>query len=148
MPKGKSKTPKATLEKMRKNAGRKSVFTEEVVEELKKALLLGVSNTTACKLAGIEENTFYVYMKNNPNFSRKVAVWKNDMNFKALHTLQQSLKTVSYTDKDGNKRVKFADPKVAMWWAERKMKDEFSVRVENTGADGKDLFQVTELKMK
>ena len=38
------------------------------------------------------------------------------------------------------KTIEGGDVSQSNWWAERKMKGEFSTRTEQTGADGKDLF--------
>jgi len=57
--------------------------------------------------------------------------WENALNILALSNIASGLQAEAAME--GNRR------EMSQWWAERRMKDVFSTRSEQTGADGKDL---------
>ncbi len=105
--------------------GRPTKITDEVLRKLKDAFLRGASNSLACIYAGLAESTFYDYCNENERFSEEKEGWKKRPSMKALDIINKSLQE--------------EDINTAKWYAERKMKEEFSLRTEKTGKDGKDL---------
>lgn len=106
------------------NAGRPTVMTDEVLAKLKEAFLMGCTDREACLFADIHPATLYRYQEENPEFCDEKELWKENPFVLARTTILKSLKDNVMT---------------AEWYLERKRKDEFSQRVEQTGADGKDL---------
>lgn len=121
-------TKKTTKEKATKNpkrkGGRKPVITEIVLRKLEEAFSVGASDKEACLIADIGETTLYEYQTSHPEFTERKAKLKEMPKYKARLTVNKFLTT---------------DPDIAKWYLERKAKDEFSTRVENTGADGRPL---------
>ena len=108
---------------MKKNlGGRPKSITSDELQKLKEAFMMGYNNTLACVHADVAERTFYQYCKANPEFSQKKELWKKRPLAKALNNVNQALAE--------------GDVNTSKWLLERKLKDEFSSRVENTGKDG------------
>lgn len=106
------------------DTGRPPVITEAVLQKLEEAFLMGCSDKEACLYADIAPATLYNYQTANPEFVERKATLKENPILLARSTVFKSLK----------------QPQSAQWYLERKKKDEFSTRVENTGKDGKDLI--------
>ena len=97
-------------------------MTPEVVSKLEGAFAQGFSDVDACILAEIDVVTLYRYCQKHESFAKKKEALKR----------RPFLSTVLGI----NKLIKAEDPTTLRWYAERKGKDEFSTRTENTGADG------------
>lgn len=95
---------------------RPTKMTNEVIGKLEQAFAFGCSDLEACRFADINPDTLYDYCKKNPEFSERKAQLKLDPVLKAKKTLFESLN----------------DVKVAQWFLERKCRDEFNIKVENT----------------
>lgn len=106
--------------KPQSNAGRPTVMTDETVSKLRQAFLMGANVSMACANAEISRETYYSYLKENPEFSDKVDIWRKNPLLKATHTIYKNLD----------------DPDTAKWYLERRLKEEFSTRQEMTGAEG------------
>jgi len=104
--------------------GRPTKMTSEVISKLEHAFGISATDREACLYAGILPQTLYTYQKKKPEFVERKSQLKLSPNLKARQTLVTSLDQASG----------------AQWWAERKMKGEFSARQELTGEDGKALF--------
>lgn len=98
---------------MNKKAGRKTVITPYVLRKLKEAFLLGCTDREACLLAGISETALYDYQGNHQGFTEQKNIFKANPILKARQTVIKNLD----------------DPKVAMWFLERRQKAEFSPKV-------------------
>lgn len=105
------------------NIGRPTVMTPEVIAKLEQAFAIGCTDREATFYAGISMDSLYAYQLFNPAFSERKAALKEKPVLKARQTLVSSLD----------------DPLHAKWYLERKRKDEFSQRLENTGPDGNPL---------
>lgn len=116
----KKKDPKDYLK-----VGRPTVMTDEVVRKLEWAFSIGCSDAEACFFAGISKQTLYDYQEKNPEYVDRKALLKEKMVLKARTVIANALNN---EDKD-----------MARWFLERKRKQEFSTRVESTGADGEPL---------
>lgn len=108
---------------MEKQVGRPTVMTPEVLSKLEEAFALGCTDTEAALYADIGTRTLVEYFKNNPEFRRRTEELKETPILKARQTIIKALD----------------NPNHAEWYLSRKLKKEFSERIENTGADGKDL---------
>lgn len=115
-------------EQKKSNAGRPTVMTDEVLEKLKQAFLWGCSDREACLYAEIDPQTLYNYQTDNPDYSSKKQMWKENPILKARAVV---VKAMESGDKDASK-----------WYLERKLKAEFATRVESTGKDGNPIEQI------
>ena len=106
--------------------GRPTVVTPDVVDKLEYAFSIGCTDIEACLHANISRATLYNYQNANPDFLDRKEELKETLVLKARKVVSDSI------DKD--------DKGMSQWYLERKKKSEFSVRQENTGADGKDLI--------
>lgn len=104
-------------------AGRPSVITQEVIRKLEQAFCNDMTDLEACLFAGISKTAFYKYQDAHPEFKERKELLKNALGLKAKSVLAESINSGNQAD--------------AKWWLERRRKDEFSTRSENTGIDGK-----------
>lgn len=102
--------------------GRPSVLTPVAVGLLVAAFENGLTVNDACKYAGIGRDAYYEGLKKNTEFADKMHQAQAKLGFKAREVVAQQIF-------NGNERV-------AMWWLERRAKEEFSTRKEVTGDDG------------
>lgn len=93
-------------------------MTEEVVGKLEQAFSMGCSDLEACLFADISKQALYDYQEKHPEFADRKAMLKQKMIFKARSVIAEAL----------NKK----DENTAKWLLERKLKDEFSTKVENS----------------
>ena len=103
----KKKNPK-DLEKV----GRKTVFTDVVLQKLEQGFKIGLTDSECCAYADIAQSSLYNYQKENPLFVEQKEKWKQNPIAKAKHTIYKNLD----------------DAKTAQWYLERKCKDEFSTQ--------------------
>jgi len=89
--------------------------TVEVVTLLKQAAAIGCTNLEACTYAGISEKTYYEWMKEDEELSNELKRLKNNPIMKARKAVVDSLNDVNH----------------AKWYLERKLKNEFSLKIEN-----------------
>lgn len=99
--------------------GRPRAITPKILDKLEEAFKLGCTNREACFYADIGESTFYDFVKDNPEFSEKISMWKEYEKIKARMVVHKALE---HGDKD-----------MAKWYLERKAKDEFSTKQEVDG---------------
>lgn len=93
-------------------AGRKTVMSKLVLGKLEQAFAMGCSGREACVYANINPDTLYNYQKEHPEFSERKKVLKETPVLKARKTILDNL------DK----------PKVAMWFLERRAKQDFNLK--------------------
>jgi len=103
---------------------------KDIIAKLEYGWSLGCTDLEACLLADISKDTLYRYQKANPRFCERKERLKESLILKARESVAKHL------DESGELAIKFL---------ERKKKDEFSLRSEITGADGKPL-EVREIK--
>ena len=96
--------------------GRPRAITPKILEKLEEAFKLGCTNREACFYADVKESTFYDFLKDNPEFSEKIDMWKEYQKIKARYVIHKAL------DK--------GDRDIAKWYLERKAKEEFSPKQE------------------
>lgn len=114
---------------MTKNkGGRPTKMSKETIAKLEEVFSLGGSDSEACFYANISKQTLYNYQEKNPEFVDRKEALKEKPILKARQTVVKALD----------------DPKDAQWFLERKRKEEFSLRQEVTGAEGKELKLLSE----
>jgi len=104
---------------------------EMIIESLREYLELGFSRAKSCKLIGLNDTTLSKWVKADEALSMKIEGWENGINKLVMQNLLSAIQKESEMD-DARKET-------TKWWAERKMKADFSTRQEQTGADGADL---------
>lgn len=109
-------------------AGRPTVVTEKVLALLKEAFEWGCTDREACLHAEIDEATLYRYQEDHPEYASRKKAWKERPILKARKCVVEALED---------------DKELSLKYLERKKKDEFSLRNEHTGAEGKDLLPTT-----
>lgn len=102
--------------------GRPTKMTDATLAKLREAFLLGCSDIEACLYADICPATLYNYQSGNEEFLSKKEMWKNNPFLLARRNVI--------------KEIESGDKQSSQWYLERKKKDEFSPRLENTGANG------------
>ena len=105
---------------------------EDIVQSLKDSLELGFSRAKACKMIGLPDSTLSNWVVTDDVLGMKLQNWENAINRIAMSNIRQQI-TSEVDEKDNRKEM-------TKWWAERKMKDDFSTRTEQTGKDGESLF--------
>ena len=96
--------------------GRPTVVTEETVKKLLDAFSYGFTDIEACVYADISKPTLYNYCKKNPRFLDQKEALKNKPTIKAKMNIVWSINRWDLTD--------------SKWYAERKSRDEFSLKQE------------------
>ena len=76
--------------------GRPTKLTDEVVGKLTDGISNGLTIREACVYAGINHDTFYEWLKQNPKFSDKIEDSKLLLNLIARKTLKASLSDPQY----------------------------------------------------
>jgi len=105
---------------------------ETIIESLRESLELGFSRAKSCKMVGLDDTTLCKWVKADESLSMKLQDWENAINRIAMSNIRQQI--ITEVDEEDKKK------EMTKWWAERKMKDDFSTRTEQTGKDGEDLF--------
>lgn len=112
--------------------GRPTKMTDVVIGKLEEAFALDATVGEACFFAGIHPDTYYEYLKANPEFTDRVKALRETPILAARRKVISGIKE---------------DTKNAQWYLERKRKDEFSPRTELADPDGKGLFAATRLEV-
>lgn len=100
--------------KKNRKPGRPTVFTNEVINKLEDAYLLGCSDREACFLAGVSAAALYNYQKANPDFIERKQALKDNV------TIQARRKVLEAIEDNDNVMVR--------WYLERKRPEEFTAR--------------------
>jgi len=106
--------------------GKYTKLTTETVNKLEEVFALDGTIEEACLFADISRTTYYNWIKDNPEMEERFNILRQSPFLKARRTIDKSLD----------------NPQYAFEYMKRKKKNEFSERLENTGADGKDLQPV------
>lgn len=110
-------------------------FSEEdkamIIQSLKPYLEMGLSRNRACSLIGLPPQTLSNWVKEQEALGIKLTGWENAMNVLATANIKSALEKEAESD-DTRKET-------SKWWAERRMKEDFSLRTEQTGAEGEPL---------
>lgn len=106
--------------------GRPTVMTEDVIRKLEEVFLIGGTDKEACLVANISMATLYKYCQDHPEFSERKEALKDTPKYQARRNVANAIQS--------------ADTNISTWYLERKAKNEFSQRTEQTGAEGKPLL--------
>ena len=104
--------------------GAPTVMTPEIISKLETVFAIGGTDKEACSYADIGKTTLYNYQEDHPEFVERKEMLKEKPFIKARQTVVKALD----------------NPHDAQWYLERKRRAEFATRVEQTGAEGKDLI--------
>lgn len=105
---------------------------ETIIESLKPFLEMGLSRNKACEAIGLHPTTLSKWVVKNEALSMKLQSWENAMNYLAISNIHSALQKEA--------EIEDAKKETSKWYLERRMKDAFSTRQENTGADGQALI--------
>lgn len=100
----------------------------EQMERIKPYLQLGYSVARACDYAGIPHRTIYDWINEDEELRNEVKAWQGMVNTQARQNIVEHIM--------GNKK-KGIEPslEISKWWAERRERDDFSVRQENINTE-------------
>jgi len=101
---------------------------QEIVKSLQPYLEAGLSRNKACEAIGLKPQTLSVWVQEDESLLIKLRGWENTLNVLAMSNVASGLQAESESE----------DPRkeTSKWWLERRMRNEFSTRVEQTGKDG------------
>lgn len=102
---------------MPRKRGRPTVFTEEVIQKLEYAYSNDFNDSEASYYAGLNPQTLSEKYKRDPEFLERMQVFKNKT--------RQAVKLVI------NKAIQEDDVKVATWYAEHRMSNEYADKTKN-----------------
>lgn len=103
----------------------------EIIESLRPFLEMGLSRNKACNSIGLDPTTLSKWVQDDEALSIKLRGWENTMNMLAIANINSALQKEA--------EIEDARKETSKWYLERRMKDEFSTRQENTGKDGEPL---------
>ena len=112
----KNKPAKIIIKKEPEKNGRPTIMTAETISKLKEGFSQGFSVRNACIWADISGDTYFQYCKKHPNFSEQCKSLQQKPLIKSILVI--------------NKALNEGDLLTAKWYAERKCKDEFSLKTE------------------
>ena len=118
----KNKPAKIIIKKEAEKTGRPTVMTPETIKKIKEGFSQGFSVENTCIWADISRQSYFDYCKKFPEFSDQCKTLQKKPLIKSILVI--------------NKALNEGDVSTAKWYAERKAKDEFSLRNEITGEDG------------
>lgn len=120
--------------------GRPTKMSQETIAKLEDAFKYGANDKEACFVAEISRTIFYDYCKEHPEFVDRIDDLRSMTKMIAKRNIARAV------EKENELGGGIA---TSQWYAERKVKEEFSVRSEVTGKDGRDLIPTDpELKSK
>ncbi len=99
---------------MANKVGRPTVMTKEVIDKLEMLFAKGLSDREACLIADIHPSTLYDYCNDNPEFTERKELLKEQIKTKAKLNVADAINN--------------NDVDLSKWYLERKSKDEFSTK--------------------
>ena len=103
----------------------KAFTTEQkdvIIQTLGDSLQLGFSRAKSCKMVGLAESTLSTWAREDEALSMKLQSWENAINRVVMKNIKSA---IDMEEKDNDKKAE-----MTKWWAERKMKADFSLRTE------------------
>lgn len=113
----------------KQNVWRPTKMTDKVVQKLKEAFKIWATTQEACYYANISKTTYYDWLKQNSEFSDEIADSKTYLIFQSKLAIANSIESWN--------------SKTAIWYLERKLKNEFNM---NYIEEEKDLTQKDPLR--
>lgn len=105
---------------------------QQIIQSLKPYLEMGYSRNKACGFVGIAPSTISNWVSEDESLGILLTSWENVLNTIAINNIAQAIKKESELDDDLKKENSWK-------WAERRMKEDFSLRTEQTGENGEPL---------
>lgn len=105
-------------------------YNPEIISDICKYLRAGNTQKDTCILVGINNDTFHEWMK-KAEFSEQIKKAQQECKSRNIAIIQKAAEKTW---------------QAAAWWLERKHKDEFALRTENTGKDGAPLTGLVIIK--
>ncbi|HET9173777.1 MAG TPA: hypothetical protein VFN56_00680 [Candidatus Saccharimonadales bacterium] len=109
-----------------KSTGRPTVITQATVQKLEHAFHEGFTVERACQLSGVGRSTFYAHLQSDPDFVDKITLAQSWATERAKQVVIQAID-------QGNL-------KIAVWWLERKLRQEFSPNPPSIKEEAEDDF--------
>jgi len=109
--------------------GRPTKYTVQNVNRILDALRGGNTRRASCAAGNISQDTFANWLRDHSAFSDAVQKAEGEAELRNLAVIQDATKTTW---------------QAAAWWLERKHKQDWSSRVEQTGADGSPVKVIVE----
>lgn len=100
----------------------------ELIEAIKPYLQLGYSLRRACEYAGVSHGTIYNWYVNDEALRTEIKAWQGLVNTQARQNI------VEHIMGNTKKGIK-PDLETSKWWAERRERDDFSLRQENINTE-------------
>ena len=125
----KETTSKKPRKSPAKKVGRPPKITEVILRKLEEGFLYWLTDEQACLYADVPTSTFYDFLKENPEFSERKEILKNQPKIDAKITIAKALRPHD-------------DPRLALEVAKNTMRDEYNTRQELTGKDGENITAV------
>lgn len=97
---------------------------EDIIQSLRPYLEMGFSRNKACELVGLAPSTLSNWVSEDDSLGIKLASYENVLNAIAINNIADAIRKESEMQDDIRKENSWK-------WAERKMKNDFSTKVEN-----------------
>ena len=110
-------------------AGRPTKYSPQVVQRLTDALRGGNTRRASCAVADVSQDSLALWLRIYPEFAEAVEKAEGKAEAKMVSIIRDASETTW---------------QAAAWWLERKHKQEWSSRVEQTGADGSPVKVIVE----
>ena len=124
-----------------KKNGRPLTMTKDKLQKLEEAFEWWCTDTEACLHAGISPSTLYNYQEKHKDFLQRKDMLKDKPILLARKAVLHGIVWWKIKAIKAGEEVDIylpPNPELALKYLERKKKDEFSTRVEQTGKDWKD----------
>lgn len=105
---------------------------EILIQSLKPYLEMGFSRNRACGFIGLAPQTLSNWVSCDEALGMKLTGWENAVNVIAIKNVADAIKREGELEEDIKKENSWK-------WLEKRAKEEFATRVENTGKDGEPL---------
>lgn len=96
---------------------------ETIIQSLKPYLELGYSRNKACNFIGLAPATLSNWISEDEALGIKIQSWENIINTTVMANLRDAIDAEAKDQDDKRKET-------SKWWAERKMKEDFSTKTE------------------
>lgn len=96
---------------------------ETIIQSLKPYLEMGYSRNKACNFIGLTPSTLSNWVSADESLGIKLTSWENTVNTIVMQNITQAIKRESELEDDIRKENSWK-------WAERRMKDDFSLKTE------------------
>ena len=97
---------------------------ENIIQGIRPYLEMGFSRNKACELIGLTPSTLSNWVKEDESLGMRLAGYENVINTIAINNIADAIRKESEMQDDIRKENSWK-------WAERKMKNDFSTKVEN-----------------